>query len=89
MPPFLIVASRGAAGTLLAGITLTVYPTSCSACGHETCDGGCVPQPAWHEERLGAAASRKAAQRSPRDTLPDYDDPEEDAAEADLDASQV
>lgn len=62
---------------------------SCAVCGQNTCDGGCAPPPASPEGSQRQALIKKAGQRSPRDTLPDYDDPEEQADEADLDAGAI
>jgi hypothetical protein len=71
---------------LFAGITLVVYPMSCAICGQETCDGACTPA-VPPEERLRQAIKR-AGQRSPGDTLPDYEDEDEETAAADLDAGE-
>jgi hypothetical protein len=60
---------------------------SCVVCGQKTCDGACasaIPP----EERLRQAI-KKAEQRSPRDTLPDYEDEDEETAAADLDLGEL
>jgi hypothetical protein len=59
---------------------------SCTVCGQETCNGTCASA-VTPEERLRQAI-KKAGQRSPGDTLPDYDDEEEETAEADLDPGE-
>jgi hypothetical protein len=60
---------------------------SCAVCGQEACDGACSSAIA-PEERLRQAI-KKAAQRSPGDTLPDYDDEDEETGAADLDAEEL
>jgi hypothetical protein len=78
---------EGAYGTLFAGITPVVYPSSCAVCGQETCNGTCASAIA-PEDRLRQAI-KKAAQRAPGDTLPDYEDEDEETAAADLDAGEL
>ena len=60
---------------------------SCAVCGQETCDGACASDSA-PEERLRQAI-KAAEHRSPGDTLPDYEDEDEETAAADLDAGEL
>jgi hypothetical protein len=60
---------------------------SCAVCGQKTCDGTCASTIS-SEERLRQALER-AEQRSPGDTLPDYDDEDEETAAADLDPGEL
>jgi hypothetical protein len=87
-PPALVPCLIGRTyGTLFAGITLLVYPMSCTVCGQETCNGSCASAVS-PEERLRQGI-KKAGQRAPGDTLPDYDDEDEDTVEADLGPSEL
>ena len=67
---------------------------SCAVCGLETCGGTCSQPPVSPEQRVREAALKKAEQLSPGDTLPDYEDEDEDvtededASDADLDPSE-
>jgi hypothetical protein len=65
---------------------------SCAVCGLQTCGGTCSQPEESLEQRVRAAALKKAEQLSPGDTLPDYEDEDEeeddDTADADVEPGE-